>query len=79
MSEALTGIRTLRAKDMIGGRKPVVSRKLKFMTKHVESLLVPRLDEGSNPSISTKKNSLQISFCKLFFLFKDISIDFLGL
>ena len=55
MSEALTGIRTLRAKDMIGGRKPVVSRKLKFMTKHVESLLVPRLDEGSNPSISTKK------------------------
>ena len=25
-------------------------------TKHVESLLVPRLDEGSIPSISTKGN-----------------------
>ena len=25
------------------------------MTKHVESLLIPRLDEGSNPSISTIK------------------------
>ena len=25
-------------------------------TKHVETLLVPRLDEGSIPSISTKKH-----------------------
>lgn len=24
------------------------------MTKHVETLLIPRLDEGSNPSTSTK-------------------------
>ncbi len=24
------------------------------MTKHVENLLIPRLDEGSNPSTSTK-------------------------
>ena len=29
-------------------------------TKHVETLLVPRLDEGSNPSSSTKRQVAKI-------------------
>ena len=36
--------------------------------KHVESSLVPRLDEGSNPSSSTKKDAIK---CLFFVLIRD--------
>ena len=50
----------------------------KGQDKRVESILVPCLDAGSNPAISTKKIVLYIQAClrvKSFFLYRMLSAD----
>lgn len=43
-------------------------------TKHVETLVVPRLDEGSNPSISTKNPPLS-RFGERYAMFCDCGME----
>ena len=55
------------------------------MTKHVESLLVPRLDEGSTPSSSTTHNRRRLPlvacdflYARVLFYFQDCAQDLAG-
>ncbi len=62
-------------KVRVGLFPPARARKLR-RDKHVESLLVPCLDEGSNPSSSTK-NSSRLTSWGVFYTRWGIKMTFL--